>query len=469
MDAQQLSTLLAKLPSLEDEDKKLIEEFTPGMKRISKDAKGTLRQELVGNLSTQCNLHEHDGYAGWLARLCPDRPADPGEGAGPESLNGDLVAASAAPRAIFCCFNPRADAFTCHTRGSFDAFHEARASEACVVFMPTRPRRSQLPNYLRDDLPPNALVVLVVEADMFAKNLFAPLYQRDNYHFLVLPHRRGIPFARHAALTFARKLEMRDIFFVDDDIIKLTSHDGKSPRSFSNALITLRSFGREVSERGTPAAVVGTLSARHLRTSYKSVATRSCQMDFRCVYLNVKLCDGVDFLHRNARILPRAKWDELWTVRNADGPEAEEVQKTFFQGEDFGFCEALACLDDFKPRSYAICSLYAHDVITGQSSMAGTTASDGGSPQPDRTLRNVIDAGLEGLSRVLSSAYDDEATDEEESEPETESLVGFVKHANDTNLKLHYRSVCKGMRFNEHVPNALHGSYKKCGRKGCWP
>mmetsp|Transcript_18094 Transcript_18094/g.59097 ORF Transcript_18094/g.59097 Transcript_18094/m.59097 type:complete len:245 (-) Transcript_18094:1107-1841(-) len=176
MDAQQLSTLLAKLPSLEDEDKKLIEEFTPGMKRISKDAKGTLRQELVGNLSTQCNLHEHDGYAGWLARLCPDRPADPGEGAGPESLNGDLVAASAAPRAIFCCFNPRADAFTCHTRGSFDAFHEARASEACVVFMPTRPRRSQLPNYLRDDLPPNALVVLVVEADMFAKKpLRAPL------------------------------------------------------------------------------------------------------------------------------------------------------------------------------------------------------------------------------------------------------------------------------------------------------
>lgn len=452
-------------PSLSTKDEHAITKMLPGERRIPKPSDSKLEQvKKDAKLQpTECRLEEGDPRP-WLERL---HPLEPTKDAKEEELARERrVAASVAERAILCCFNPRADRLTCHaTRGTFDALREAR-----VVFMPTLPCRGdkKLPNYLRGDRPPDTLVVLVVEVDIFAQNIFEPLYEQEDYYFLVLPHRRGIPFARHAALTFSRELKMRDIFFIDDDI-KLTSHDGKTLRSFSDALTTLRKFGRAVN-----AAVVGTYSARHTKFSNpkkKLLASRSCQMDFRCVYLNVNICESVDFLHKDARNLPRAKWDELLQIRGAKpkGPATEEVQKTFFQGEDFGYCEKLAHLNDLYPRSYVICSLYAKDV-KAQPSMAGTTGSDGGSPPPAPALLHIDEAKLEGVTRCL---FPDEA-EEFESE-KMEPCCGYVKHDSGTKkLKLHYKSKCggnfakcSGKFYTVPVPTAALKEYTKCLH--CWP
>ena len=247
-------------------------------------------------------------------------------------------------------------------------------------------------NFLFDDASEcrgacGAHVVIVIDGDqraLFEDQLVSKGNPLD-YSLLVVPDRRGIPFARHTAKTLADLLELQIIFFRDDDIILyLHDKDTKNVRlPLPAGIQKLRDvhqtarLKRDASTEQFSPAVVGCSSFRHKKNLNGYIAeghswSYSKAIDFRFVLIDLTACRDLSFINEAAREMTKRQWESARKKRSTNADPQHAIQISLFQGEDFGFCEQLAAVHKYK-QTVQVNYVFAGSVSERQQGSAAGT------------------------------------------------------------------------------------------------
>ena len=222
---------------------------------------------------------------------------------------------------------------------------------------------------------------------------------------------RGIPFARQAAASLLTAIqEVRvgganpafDVAFIDDDMTHL---EVQKPASLNLSMLQGGKLAQLVLDGDDNVALVAFNSERNKRWGGKGsgdkTASWGVRVDFHFVVARWSRCRGAHFLLEAAKTMTSQQWALARRARCA-GKDGENVQLSFFQGEDFAFCSQLA--KGYGRGKYACLRLNCVWARTNlRASVAGTLKLDKESVSPTRAKVVVERTELQEANNKLGA------------------------------------------------------------------